>query len=81
MASATLSSKGQLVIPLELRRLLGLRAGDRFQCAAEGDRIVLVPEGRERADCRMGADGLPVLKAPAGAPEMTPDRVKEILSE
>jgi AbrB family looped-hinge helix DNA binding protein len=35
MCTATLSSKGQLVIPLELRRMLGLRAGDRFVCAVD----------------------------------------------
>lgn len=81
MATTTMSSKGQLVIPLELRRMLGLRAGDRFQCAVEGEKITLMPERHERARCRIGADGLPILTAPAGAPEMTPEVVKEILSE
>lgn len=81
MATTTMSSKGQLVIPLELRRRLGLRAGDRFFCAVDGEKIVLVPETHEKAECRIGADGLPILTAPPGAPEMTPELVKEILSE
>lgn len=81
MSTATMSSKGQLVIPLELRRMLGLRAGDRFLCAVDGEKIVLMPEGHEQARSRIGADGLPILTAPAGAPEMTPGLVKEILSE
>lgn len=81
MSSTTLSSKGQLVIPREVRMKLGLSAGDRFLCRAEGDSIVLVREGREKATCRIAEDGLPVLSAPPGAPEMTPERVKEILLE
>ena len=61
--------------------MLGLRVGDRFQCAIDGAKIVLVLEAREKAGCRMGEDGLPILTAPAAAPEMTPELVKEILSE
>ncbi len=81
MPTTTLSSKGQLVIPLELRRMLGLHVGDRLQCEVDGEKIILTPETRARAGCRIGADGLPILTAPKGAPEMTPERVKEILSE
>ncbi len=81
MSTTTLSSKGQLVIPLELRRMLGLRAGDRFLCAVDGEKIILMPEAHQKAGCRIGADGLPILTAPAGAPEMTLELVKQILSE
>jgi AbrB family looped-hinge helix DNA binding protein len=81
MHATTLSSKGQLVIPLEVRRMLGLRVGDRFLCDIDEGRIVLVPEAQGKAACRMGEDGLPILTAPAGAPEMTPELVKQILSE
>jgi hypothetical protein len=47
----------------------------------EGEKIVLMPESQQQAKCRIGADGLPILTAPTGAPAMTPERVKEILSE
>lgn len=43
MELSTLSSKGQLTIPIELRRELELHAGDRLTCFLENDRIVVVP--------------------------------------
>ena len=39
-----LSSKGQLVIPAELRKQLGMRAGTGVSLEVEGDRIVMVPD-------------------------------------
>lgn len=81
MTRTTLSSKGQLVVPLELRRRLGLAPGDQLLCEIEGDRLILMPEGRQTASARLGDDGLPVLTAPDGAPEMTPDLVKDLLSD
>jgi AbrB family looped-hinge helix DNA binding protein len=45
-ATTTLSSKGQVVIPEEIRTRLGLEAGTRFVVVAEGDVVifkVLVP--------------------------------------
>jgi hypothetical protein len=43
----------------------------------EGEKVILMPESQEKAGCRIGADGLPILTAP----EMTPQLVKEISSE
>jgi AbrB family looped-hinge helix DNA binding protein len=31
MATATLTSKGQITIPVEIRRALGLKSGDRIE--------------------------------------------------
>jgi len=36
-----MSARGQVVIPEEVRRRLGLKAGDRFVVVAEGDVVVL----------------------------------------
>jgi AbrB family looped-hinge helix DNA binding protein len=41
---SVMSAKGQLVIPAELRRELGLRAGTGVTLEREGDRLVLVPD-------------------------------------
>jgi AbrB family looped-hinge helix DNA binding protein len=41
---SVLSSKGQLVIPSELRKQLGMRPGTGVSLEVEGDRIVLVPD-------------------------------------
>ena len=41
---ATLSSKGQVVLPKLARMRLHLRAGMKFVCKVQGDPIVLTPE-------------------------------------
>ncbi|MDR2244495.1 MAG: AbrB/MazE/SpoVT family DNA-binding domain-containing protein [Burkholderiales bacterium] len=44
MEAATLSSKGQLVIPASVRHALHLKAGNRLSVTVEGGNIVLKPE-------------------------------------
>ena len=41
MTVATLSSKSQIVLPTEMRKRLGIQAGDRLLIEAETDRIVI----------------------------------------
>ena len=78
--TTTLSSKGQVVIPLEIRRKLGLPEGAIISCEVVDGKIVLDP-GANREDATLSEEeGRPVLVAPAGAPDMTPELVKEILS-
>lgn len=50
MATATISSKGQIVLPKQLREEMELREGDRVEVGREGDRIVLRPVGPHRGD-------------------------------
>ncbi len=40
-ATTKLSSRGQIVIPEEIRNRLGLEAGDQFVVVGEGDVVVL----------------------------------------
>jgi AbrB family looped-hinge helix DNA binding protein len=42
----TLSSKGQIVIPKQIRQSHGWRAGMKFNLAEEGNALVLKPSGR-----------------------------------
>ena len=41
MATATLSSKSQLVLPAEIRRKLGIHPGDQLIVELEGDHAVI----------------------------------------
>jgi len=48
MARATLTSKGQITLPREIRQWLGLKAGLRFECYIDWDgQVVLVPPHSE----------------------------------
>lgn len=40
--TGTVSSKGQVTLPAEVRRLLGIRAGTRLQFIVRDDRLELV---------------------------------------
>jgi AbrB family looped-hinge helix DNA binding protein len=41
---ATVSSKGQLVIPAAIRQALGIEAGTRVAIRQEGSRVIIDPE-------------------------------------
>ncbi|MGQ0622903.1 MAG: AbrB/MazE/SpoVT family DNA-binding domain-containing protein [Panacagrimonas sp.] len=43
MSQATLTSKGQLVIPQAIRKALHVKPGTRFEVSIEGERIILAP--------------------------------------
>jgi AbrB family looped-hinge helix DNA binding protein len=81
MSSATISTKGQLVIPHRFRKALHLQAGDKVKISLEGGKLSLEREASQRARLVRGKFGRPVLVAPRGAPPMTPERVKAILDD
>jgi antitoxin PrlF len=41
--SSTISSKGQVTVPKEIRKRLGLETGDRVEFVVEDDRTVMRP--------------------------------------
>jgi AbrB family looped-hinge helix DNA binding protein len=41
MRTSSVTTKGQVTIPVELREQLGIKPGDRVGFVAEGDRIVI----------------------------------------
>jgi len=41
--SSPISSKGQVTVPLEIRKRLGVSAGDRIDFVIDGDRTVIRP--------------------------------------
>jgi AbrB family looped-hinge helix DNA binding protein len=79
-----LSTKGQVVLPVQIRRKLGLRTGDSLDTRVEGGCIVLTPRKARSRKVSIVADpvtGLPVLSAGPEAPPLTSKQVREILSE
>ncbi len=78
--TTTLSSKGQVVILLAIRKRLGLSAGAIISIELQDGRIVLECNQNAPARC-VSKDNYVALVAPAGAPQMTSERVKDILAE
>jgi len=79
-----LSTKGQVVLPVQIRRKLGLRTGDPLDIKVEGGRIVLTPRKSRSRNVYIVTDsitGLPVLSAGSNAPVLSSKQVREILSE
>jgi AbrB family looped-hinge helix DNA binding protein len=76
------STKGQIVLPVPLRRKLGIRAGDPLNIAIEKDRIVLTPHRKKTYEARIIEDpitGLPVIDVGPDAPILTSEMVRELL--
>ena len=55
------STRGQVTIPLEIRKQLGIQLGDAVRITAEDDRVVL---RRTDLSIRAGYGSIPALKPP-----------------
>jgi AbrB family looped-hinge helix DNA binding protein len=78
------STKGQVVLPIPIRRKLGLRAGDPLDAKVEGGRIVLTPHRTRSEKVRILIDpvtGLPVLSVGPDAPLLSSKQVEAILAD
>jgi AbrB family looped-hinge helix DNA binding protein len=80
-----ISSKGQVVLPVALRRKLALYPGDALDISVEeGARIVMKRRPSRRRKMKIVTDpisGLPALKGPPGTPKLTSEMVKEMLAD
>jgi AbrB family looped-hinge helix DNA binding protein len=81
VSTATLSTKGQLVIPSRFRQALHLQPGDKVAFALEGERLVLARATSAKARLVTGRDGRKVLVAHADAPPMSTAAVKALLAD
>ena len=66
---ATVSTKGQFVIPSEMRAALGIEPGTRISVTQDGTRIVLEPVSEELVDQTRGVF--------AGGPSLSDDLKRE----
>ena len=81
-----LSSKGQIVLPVSMRRRLSLHAGDALEVSMDSraGKIIVGPQIKKRAKAKVIKDpitGWSVLKCPAGTPTLTTEMVKEMLAD
>ena len=83
--TVTLSSKGQLSLPKELREADELEASDVFRLERLGpgkyllERMSVAP--RPRAKLARSRDGFMVFQPPKDAPRISTERVKQLESE
>jgi AbrB family looped-hinge helix DNA binding protein len=78
-----LSTKGQVVLPSQIRRKLGLRTGDPLDARVESGSVVLTPRRSRNRKSRIIVDpltGLPVLSLGGDVPQLTSKDVEQILS-
>jgi len=76
------STKGQVVLPVSIRRQLGLHAGDLLDATVHRGRILLTPRKTHPQKARILADpltGLPVLSVGPEAPLLSSKQVEEML--
>ena len=80
----TLSTKGQVVLPLAARMRLGLTPGTRFTCTIREGEIILKPEINRPKKARIvksKVTGLPVIVPSPGTPPLTAEAVQYALSD
>jgi len=61
--SSTLSSKGRLTVPLEIRRRLGLKQGDRVEFVLEEERTIIRPARTPKNPFENYAGALPAFRS------------------
>jgi AbrB family looped-hinge helix DNA binding protein len=74
---ATISSKGQLVIPSELRESMGIEPGTRVAIRQEGDELILKPATKAAAR-RLISE---LVGMTAGGPSMTDQLIADRRAE
>jgi AbrB family looped-hinge helix DNA binding protein len=80
----TMSTKGQIVVPKEIRERAGIGAGDELEISLENGRIQLKKTGSpERGHLKIKINkrsGMPYFDVPKDAPPITDEWVKEQLA-
>jgi AbrB family looped-hinge helix DNA binding protein len=81
--TATLSSKGQVVLPKQARMRLRLRPGTKLSCKVEGGSIVLTPEQGNQERPQLITDsktGLRITQSPLGT-KVTSEDVRAAMAD
>jgi AbrB family looped-hinge helix DNA binding protein len=79
--TVTMSTKGQIVVPKEIRERAGMDAGDELEISLEDGKVQLKKAGqpaRQRLKIKINkSSGMPYFDAPKDAPPITLDWIKE----
>jgi AbrB family looped-hinge helix DNA binding protein len=85
MSIATMSTKGQIVVPKEIRDRAGIDPGDKIEISLDGQTVQLKKLGQpQRHHLKINLDketGLPHFVVPKDAPAITDEWVKQQLSD
>lgn len=76
--TTTLTSKGQLTLPVEVRRALGLKQGDQLVVVLEGQTVTLRPA---RSRLAAGYQSIPALDPPRSWEEVEAIMAEERAAE
>lgn len=82
----TVTDKGEVIIPVSMRRRLGIKPGDRLNADIKDQNIILSPrpEQKKIKRARIITDpitGLPVIDVGEDAPILTSEMVREMLAD
>jgi AbrB family looped-hinge helix DNA binding protein len=77
---AVVSTKGQVVIPHNVRKMLGIHPGDEVTVKSSQNQIIMekVAEVSARPRLKISKGKMPLIKMPKGAEPLTPEMVREI---
>lgn len=75
----TIDAAGRVVIPQSVRRRLGLTAGTELEIDDVDGGVMLRPTSKVRIE--IAEDGLPIIRAPQGTPQMTSEDVRRLIEE
>jgi AbrB family looped-hinge helix DNA binding protein len=64
LPSSTISSKGQITVPQEIRHRLGLKEGDRVEFVVEKDLTIMRPARSPKSRFEKYIGALPVFSGP-----------------
>ncbi|MBI3414435.1 MAG: hypothetical protein HY043_03800 [Verrucomicrobia bacterium] len=83
--TASISTKGQIVLPKQLRELDKIQPADDFHVTRLGPGKYLYQRiqkpRQQNATLTIGKDGLPIFRVPKGAPRLTTEEVKRLEAE
>jgi antitoxin PrlF len=81
MDSLTVSAKGQVVIPLEIRERLGITPGSKVQVVAEGNRVMIALQKRKIPSDVMAGYGMLKYKGPPLKTPLIDVKVEDLMRE